>query len=55
MARKVKNLVAESGILATPNPKLGNQLNSQTVLHIQQFYENDDVSRLMPGKKTVFL
>ena len=51
MARKVKNLVAESGILATPNPKLGNQLNSQTVLHIQQFYENDDVSRLIPGKK----
>ena len=51
MARRAKNLVKESGILATPNPKVGNVLNPQTVLHIQQFYESDDISRLMPGKK----
>ena len=51
MVRKAKNLVKELGILATPNPKLGNTLNPQTALHIQQFYESDDISRLMPGRK----
>ena len=51
MARKAKNLVKESGILETPNPKLGSTLSPQSVLHIQQFYESDDISRLMPGRK----
>ena len=51
MARKAKHLVKESGILATPNPKLGHHIDHQTALQVFQFYESDEISRLMPGKK----
>ena len=51
MAKKAKHLAKESGILATPNPKLGHHINHKTALQVCQFYENDEVSRLVPGKK----
>ena len=51
MARKTKHLVKESGILATPNPKLSHHIDHQTALQVCQFYESDEISRLMPGKK----
>ena len=51
MARKAKELVAEKGVLSTPNPKPGHSLPSETVDLITNFYESDDVSRIMPGKK----
>ena len=51
MARKAKDLMKECGILATLNPKIGNPMNPETALRVQKFYENDDISRLMPGKK----
>ena len=51
MARKVKDLVREKGILATPNPKPGHPLASEVVDLVSGFYCSDDVSRLMPGKK----
>ena len=51
MARKAKELVREKGILSTPNPKPGHTLSQQTVDLVTSFYESDENSRLMPGKK----
>ena len=51
MAQKAKDLVKEKGILTTPNPKLGHPLAPKTADLVCGFYESDDVSRIMPGKK----
>ena len=51
MARKLKDLVKEKGILATPNPKSGHSLAPKTVDLVCNFYETDDVSRMMSGRK----
>ena len=51
MARKAKELVKEKGILATPNPKSGHPIASEAADLVRGFYESDDVSRMMPGKK----
>ncbi len=51
MARKSKMLVKEHGVLSLPNPKRGPELSSETVHAVSAFYEDDDISRVMPGKK----
>ena len=52
MAHKAKDLVKDQGILSSPNPKHGSSLLSQaTISLVQVFYELDEVSRIMPGKK----
>ena len=48
---KPKALVAANGILATPNPKPGRSLPQETQDLVVNFYENDDNSRMMAGKK----
>ena len=51
MVRKAKELVREKGILSTPNPKPGHTLSQQTADLDTSFYESNENSRLMPGKK----
>lgn len=51
MVRKAKQLVKEKGIMSTPNPKPGKILEAGTVNLVREFYESDNVSRIMPGKK----
>jgi len=51
MARKAKQLVKEKGILSTPDPKHGHTLSQTTVDLVCTFYESEDISRMMPGKK----
>ena len=51
MARKCKQLVKEKGILSTPDPKPGHTLPPETVKLVGDFYESDDISRMMTGKK----
>ena len=51
MARKAKQLVREKGILSTPDPKPGSTLPQRTVDLVSDFYESDETSRIMPGKK----
>ena len=51
MARKAKDLVREKGVFATPNPNLGHPIAPKTADLVRGFYESDDVSRIMPGKK----
>jgi len=51
MVRKAKQLVEEKGILATPNPKPGHTLPQITIDIVTNFYESDENSRMMPGRK----
>ncbi|XP_017470011.1 PREDICTED: uncharacterized protein LOC108378244 [Rhagoletis zephyria] len=50
-ARIAKKLVAEHGILTLPNTKKGKPLECKTEALVTQFYQRDDMSRLMPGMK----
>ena len=51
MARKSKKFVEERGILSLPDPVRGPSLLQETVDIVCAFYESDDISRVMPGKK----
>ena len=51
MAWRSKQLVREKGILLSSNPKAGPSLPSETVKLVIDFYESDEISRTMPGKK----
>jgi len=51
MACKAKELVKEQGIFSSPNPKHGSTLSLTTVKLVQAFYEFDEISRIMPGKR----
>ena len=51
MARRSKQLVRDKGILSSPDPKAGPSLPSETVKLVINFYESDEISRMMPGKK----
>ncbi len=51
MAQKAKKLVQEKGILSLPDLKVGPLLLPETVSTVREFYESDDISRIMPGKR----
>ena len=51
MARKVKQLVKEKGVLSSPDPRPGRHVSKETSDNVVKFYENDEHSRCMPGKK----
>ena len=51
MATQAKHLSFEKGILATPNPKTGKKLPENVTAAVEMFYRQDDISRVMPGKK----
>eukprot|EP00731_Ephydatia_muelleri_P022793 Em0015g376a len=51
MASLSKQLVATKGILATPNVRPGKVLDTVVEKKVIEFYLNDNVSRMMPGKK----
>ena len=51
LARQSKKLVEERGILSLPGPLHGPSLPSETVNTVCTFYESDDISRVMSGKK----
>ena len=50
MVRRAKELVRQKGILSTPDLCHGHPLSSATTELVHSFY-NNDVSRMMPGKK----
>ena len=49
--RKAKKLVAENGILTSPNLKKGKTLDSETENLDKKFYLDDENSCMMPGMK----
>ena len=51
MVKTAKNLKAQKGILAIPAQKIGKRLPSEISIRVQQFYEEDEFSRMCPGKK----
>ena len=51
LARQSKKLVEERGIFSLPGPSHGPSLPPETVVIVCSFYESDDISRVMPGKK----
>ena len=51
MARKCKQLVQEKGVFSTPDPKPGPSLPPETMQIVTEFYQSDEVSRIMPGRK----
>ena len=51
MVRGAKELVRQKGILSTPDSYHGHPLSSETCELVCSFYENDDISRMMPGTK----
>ena len=53
MSCQAKSLINSGGILSTPNPKEGHGLCEDIKVLVQQFYEYDEMSKMMPGKKDV--
>ena len=51
LERQSNKLVEERGILSLPGPSRGPSLPTETVVVVCSFYESDDISRVMPGKK----
>ncbi|XP_065641932.1 uncharacterized protein LOC124811981 [Hydra vulgaris] len=51
VARSARKLTLEKGVLIMPNPKLGKALPDVTVQLVKTFYEDDEHSHIMPGKK----
>ena len=41
----------EKGILAVPQPVIGKRLSEKTVNSVLEFYQNDEYSWQLPGKK----
>lgn len=50
MIRAAKKLLAEKGILSSPNVKYCRRLPAETESLVKNFYTNDEHSRQMPGK-----
>ena len=46
-----KELVEEQGILAVPNKKCGRPLDPEIKREVLQFFNDDDISRTMPGQR----
>ena len=53
MATQAKHLVLAKRILSTPNSKMDKALPVEITEMVISFYREDDISRPMPGKKTV--
>ena len=51
MVRKAKDLVKKRGILSSPNLKPGHVMATETADQVRSFYECNEVSRMLPGKK----
>lgn len=51
MVRKARNLTIEKGILAIPGPKVGRKISFDIIKTVQNFYEDDEYSLMMPGAK----
>jgi hypothetical protein len=55
MIRTAKQLVMDQSIMSSPNPKPSKTLNEVIVEVVRSFYNSDEVSTVMPGKKDYIL
>ena len=49
--RKARQLKIENGILLMPSNRIGKTLSTDIIKLVQNIYQDDEYSRLMPGKK----
>lgn len=49
--RQARNLVKEKGILTLPLPRKGKVLSENTINLVKNFYQSEEYSRIMPGRK----
>ena len=50
-SKEIKSACKEKGILSLPSPKSGPLLPSEVIDMVHKFYESDEISQIMPGKK----
>ena len=50
---KACSLKSENGVFSLPNKKIGKKLSHEVVGLVQNFYQDDEYSRMMPGKRSV--
>ena len=50
-AKKAKELQKKNGFHSFPSKQVGKSLSSDTVNTVRDFYNTDNISRLLPGKK----
>ncbi len=53
LVRKARELKKEKGILSLPAQKIGKILSAETSERVKAFFQDDEYSRLLPGKKDV--
>lgn len=51
MVRQAKKRIKEKGMLESPDQKPGKTLPREVIETVRSFYESDNLSRVMPGKK----
>jgi len=51
MVKQARKLAQKKGICEMPNPQKGKKIPETTVELVRKFYQDDQYSRLMPGKK----
>ena len=51
LVKRARDLKNQKGILASPERRKGKMLPNEVVETVKLFFEDDEVSRLMPGKK----
>ena len=51
LIRTARNLRQEKGIISKPEPKRGKSLSAETLTLIEAFYNDDQYTRQLPGKK----
>ena len=53
LIRRARELKRQQGINALPDQNTGKILPEDTLAHVRSFFEDDEYSRLLPGKKDV--
>lgn len=51
MVKQARKLKSEHGILALPEKKRGKKLSNEVKIKVLEFFEDDEFSRMCPGKK----
>ena len=51
LIRRARKLKSENGILAIPDKKIGHNIPDFLTALVQDFFQQDEYSRIMPGKK----
>lgn len=51
MVKKARSLKQSHGVFSEPSPKHGKELSPETQKAVVEFYEDDEYTRLCPGKK----